>query len=66
MGNILESIQALLLFFYLCYVLQPSSESDEHKEHRRSVEERDGALDGSLCHGDNKDNAGVDVGDGGG
>lgn len=53
-------------FFYLCDVLQPSSQRDEHKEHRWSVEECDGALAGSLSHGDNKDHAGVDVGDRGG
>lgn len=56
----------LVVVFYLCNVLQPSAQSDEHKEHRRSVEKGDGALAGSLGHGYNEDHARVDVGDGGG
>lgn len=52
--------------FYLCNVLQPSTQSDEHKEHGWSVEEGDGALAGSLSHGYDEDHAGVDVGNRGG
>lgn len=58
--------QVYMVSFYLCNVLQPSTQSDEHKEHRRSVEKGDGALAGSLSHGDNEDHAGVDVGNRGG
>jgi len=58
--------ELFVLFCYLGDVLQPSSQSNEHKEHRRSVEKRDGALAGPLCHGDDEDHAGVNVGDGSG
>lgn len=51
--------------FHLCNVLQPATQSDEDKEHGRSVEEGDGALAGPLSHGHHEDHAGVDVGDGG-
>ncbi len=52
--------------FYFCNVLQPSTQSDEHKEHRWSVEKGDGALAGLLSHGYDEDHTGVDVGDRGG
>lgn len=62
----LKSLFHLGIFCYLCNVLQPSTQSDEHEEHRWSVEEGDGALAGSLCHGYDEDHTGVDVGDRGG
>lgn len=53
-------------FLYLCNMLQPSTQSNEHKEHRWSVEKGDGALAGSLSHRYNEDHTGVDVGNRGG
>lgn len=47
-------------------MLQPSSQSDKHKEHRRGVEKGNRALDGTLGHGNDKYHTGVDVGYGGG
>lgn len=51
---------------HLCHVLQPSTQSDEHEQHGRSVEEGDRALGGPLGHGYHQHHTGVDVGDGGG
>lgn len=59
-------INLFLFLFYLCDVFQPSSQSDEHKEHGWSVEKGHRALAGLLRHGHDEDNAGIDVGNGGG
>lgn len=55
----------LLLGFYLCDMFQPPSQRNKDKEHWGSVKKCNRALAGSFHHGDDEDQAGVDVGDGG-